>query len=90
MNGNSTPRAIDWATMPEWITTEEAAELGGYHPEHVRRLARQGKIGAEKRAGHDWWIDRDKFRVYLAMIESLGPKKYDPRGAPELAQGDGE
>lgn len=35
-----------------------AAELSGYHPEYIRRLPRQGKIGAEKK-GRDWWIDRD-------------------------------
>ena len=46
----------EWSNLPEWITTEEAAELSGYHPEYVRRLARRGKIGAEKK-GRDWWID---------------------------------
>lgn len=88
MNGNGR-RAIDWATMPEWITTDEAAEISGYHPEYVRKLAKAGKIGAEKK-GRDWWIDRDKLREYLATMEALGTKKYDPRGAPELAKHDGE
>lgn len=65
----------DWASMPEWITVDEAAEQSGYHPEYVRFLARKGKIGAEKK-GRDWWIDRDKFRAYLAIVTALGDKKH--------------
>jgi excisionase family DNA binding protein len=65
--------------MPDWITTQEAAELSGFHPEYVRRLARQGKIGAEKK-GRDWWIDRDVLHAYLQTVEDLGSHKYDPRG----------
>lgn len=72
-NGKHPPRG--WADMPEWITVDEAAEASGYHPEYIRRLARKGRIGAEKK-GRDWWIDRDKFRSYLAAVESLGTKKH--------------
>ena len=50
-----------------WMTTQEAAEYSGYDIEHVRRLARQGKIGAEKK-GHDWWTDREAFTVYVETI----------------------
>lgn len=85
MTGNGyTPEAIDWAIMPEWITTAEAADLSGYHPEYVRRLAKAGKIGAVKK-GRDWWIDRDKLHEYLDAIEGLGSKKFDPRGNPEIS-----
>jgi excisionase family DNA binding protein len=68
--------------LPDWFTTQEAAELSGFHPEYVRRLARQGKIGAEKK-GWDWWIDRDVLHAYLQTVEDLGPQKYDPRGDGE-------
>ncbi len=84
---SETPR--DWATMPEWITTEEAAEVSGYHPEHVRWLARRGKIGAEKK-GRDWWIDRDRFREYLTLVESLGTKKFDPYRGANREEGEGK
>jgi hypothetical protein len=57
----------------------EAAQLSGFHPEYVRRLARQGKIGAEKK-DRDWWIDRDVLHTCLQTVEELGPQKYDPRG----------
>ena len=36
------------------MTTQEAAEHSGYDIEHVRRLARQSKIGAVKK-GRDWF-----------------------------------
>ena len=65
--------------LPDRITTQEAAKLSGFHPEYVRRLARQGKIAAEKK-GRDWWIDRDVLHSYLQTVEDLGPQKYDPRG----------
>jgi hypothetical protein len=29
--------------LPDWITTQEAVELSGFHPEYIRRLVRQGK-----------------------------------------------
>ena len=32
----------------KWLTVNEAAELSGYHPEHIRRLIREGKIEAKK------------------------------------------
>ena len=56
--------------MPDWITTQEAAELSGYHPEYVRRLAQQGKIGAARK-GRDWWIDRDVLQSAVEL-EHLG------------------
>lgn len=86
MNSNGQhPAAVrkDWADLPEWITVDEAAEQSGYNPQHIRRLARKGKIGAEKKGGRDWWINPDKFRAYLATMADLGAKKYDPRGLPQ-------
>ena len=68
-----------WADLPEWITIEEAAQQSGYHPEYVRRLARQRRIGAEKK-GRDWWVDRDAFRAYLDLMKDLGSRKHISRG----------
>jgi excisionase family DNA binding protein len=33
---------------PEWITIREAAEISGYHIEHVRRLIRADRVKAKK------------------------------------------
>ena len=38
----------DWYS---WLTTQEAATLSGYDIQHVRRLAREGKIGTVKGSG---------------------------------------
>jgi hypothetical protein len=32
--------------LPDWITTQEAAELSGYDIQHVRRLACPSRGGA--------------------------------------------
>jgi len=71
---------LDWATMPEWITTDEAAALSGYHVNYVRRLMRNGRLKGKK-AGLMWWVDRDSLQNYLASVQALGAKKFDPRGA---------
>ena len=84
-NGN-TPTAEDWATMPEWLSTEEAVQLSGFHPEYIRELARAGKIGAVKK-GRDWWIDRDLLREYLDAMAHLGPQKFIPHS---IAKSEGE
>jgi excisionase family DNA binding protein len=36
------------------IDVREAAEYLGFHREHVRRLARQGKIKGRKIGGKEW------------------------------------
>ena len=51
--------------MPEdWITTTEAAEISGYHPEHVRRLIRQGRI-VGKKFGFVWQVSSASLLEYL-------------------------
>ena len=51
--------------MPdEWITTADAAELSGYHPEHVRWLVRQGRIKARK-FGIVWQIHQKSLQIYI-------------------------
>jgi hypothetical protein len=32
-----------------------------------------------------WWVDRESVQSYIAEMEALGPKKFDPRGLPQLA-----
>ena len=69
--------SADWATMPEWITAEEAAELSGYHVNYIRRLMRQQKVTGRK-AGLMWWVDRDSMRAYLEKVKELGSQKFTP------------
>lgn len=55
-----------------WITTAEAAEVTGYHPEHVQRLARQGRVEAQK-VGRSWLINLRDLLHYQETARP-GPK----------------
>ncbi len=85
-NGN-TPAAIDWASMPEWIDIRQASNETGYSPVYLRRVMQKGKIIAEKR-GTMWWVDRDSLRAYMALVESLGKKKFSPHGIEKVPAGE--
>jgi len=67
-----------WADLPEWITTQEAAKLSGYHIEYLRNLIRMGRVYAEKK-GRDWWIDRDRFRAFVEDQKASGDPRHGPR-----------
>ena len=69
----------EWADLPEWITTEEAAELSGYSLQYVQRLARQGHLGAQKKS-RAWWVDRDRFVGYLEAMRARDDRRAGPRG----------
>ena len=64
--------------MPEWITTEEAADLSGYSLQYVQRLARQGHIGAQKKS-RTWWVDRDVLASYVRAMTAREDKRAGPR-----------
>ena len=42
------------AQEEQFLTVDEVARLLKYHPEHVRRLARQGRLNARKFGGKEW------------------------------------
>lgn len=54
----------------DWITTAEAAELSGYSPAHVRRLANRDLVEARKLA-HAWLVEREN--LYAALLLRLYP-----------------
>jgi len=60
-----------------WITAAEAAALTGYTVPHIRRLARQGRIEAQK-VGRDWLIGRESLLAYKRQMEALGSQKHNP------------
>jgi len=59
--------------MDDWITTEEAAKLSGFNLQHVRRLAREGKIVARK-WGKDWMIGKSSLLNYI-YEKGHGPQR---------------
>jgi len=65
--------------LPDYLTTEEVAEVLGYHAESVRRMVRNGKLRADKKSGV-WLIYREAVEEFQKAVE--GKAKRDPtRGA---------
>jgi excisionase family DNA binding protein len=64
----------------DWITTAEAAQISGYHRDHILRLISGGKIKAQKFATV-WQIDRASLLSYVRKAEKLGAKRGPKTGA---------
>lgn len=73
--------------LADYITTEEAAELSGYHVNYIRRLMRKGTITGRK-AGLMWWVERESLRAYLAKVEAAGSQRFGPGGLDRALQED--
>jgi hypothetical protein len=52
------------ATNDEWLTVNEAVKISGYHPEHITRLIRQGKIKAKK-FSIVWQVNHNSLMSYI-------------------------
>jgi excisionase family DNA binding protein len=67
--------------MPDdWITTTQAADLSGYHPERIRELIRDKKIEARK-FGTVWQVSQGSLVAYLETAEKTGDRRWGPRNA---------
>jgi excisionase family DNA binding protein len=66
--------------MADWISVSEAAEITGYHPEHLRRLIRQGKLQAVRK-GTMFWLDRSELSNF--MQEAQESRTVDQRHGPK-------
>jgi excisionase family DNA binding protein len=62
----------------DWITTQEAAELSGYHPEHLRRLLKRGDIEGRK-VSIVWLINRRSLLEFVAQAEQSDDKRRGPK-----------
>ena len=58
----------------QWITTNEASELSGYHPDYIRKLIRVGHIHARKWL-RDWQVDKKSLEGYLKQMGNLGERR---------------
>jgi hypothetical protein len=65
--------------MTEWITTADAADISKYHPEHIRRLVREGRIDARK-FGPVWQVSLKSLNSYLMSVEEKGGKRGPKKG----------
>lgn len=62
----------------EWITTNEAAELSGYHVNHIRRLIRHGEVEARK-FGPIWQVNKQSLLSYLDAARESGDRRWGPK-----------
>jgi excisionase family DNA binding protein len=71
-------------SMSDKLTVAEAAELLGYHENHVRRLLRSGVIKAEQ-FSRIWIIDRSEVERVKAL-QSKGGRFYPDREGQSIDQ----
>jgi excisionase family DNA binding protein len=64
----------------QWLTTQQAAELIGYHPNYIRKLIRAKKVKARK-FGDVWQVDRASLLAYTRTVGKLGEKRGPKTGA---------
>ncbi len=62
----------------EWITTTEAAELSGYHPEYLRELIRENRVRGRK-FGIVWQVDKQSLLNYLQTGQQSEDKRRGPK-----------
>jgi excisionase family DNA binding protein len=67
--------------MSDWITTEEASELSGYHVVYLRGLIRSKKIEAQKKGG-SFWVKRDSLLAYMKEAEASQDKRHGSKRKP--------
>ena len=67
-----------------WISTDEAAELSGYHTDYIRQLVRRSKIKANRK-GTMYWIDRESFLDFLNKEKKAQSqdRRHGPHGTPK-------
>ena len=58
----------------EWITVNEASKVSGYHPEHITRLIREGRIKARK-FSIVWQVEQASLLAYVSKAETRGEKR---------------
>lgn len=52
-----------------YLSARDAAALVGYTPDYVTRLAREGKVVAEKE-GRQWFVERDSLKLFTLEVEA--------------------
>lgn len=64
--------------MAEWIDTEEASQLSGYHINYLRVLLRGNKIISKKKGGA-FWIDKASLLKYVGEAKDSEDRRHGAR-----------
>jgi excisionase family DNA binding protein len=67
--------SLGGSKLPDYLTTDEAAHISGYHVDYIRKLARTGKVNAVKKGV--WLLYRNDFVRYLEEMKALGTEKFN-------------
>lgn len=62
----------------DWMTTQDAAELSGYHVNYIRKLIRRGELRARK-ISFLWFVHRPSLLEYIAQAEKSDDKRRGPK-----------
>lgn len=60
----------------EYIPLPDAAQVMNRNIDHVRRLARQGKLGESFKLGHNWMIDKIAAEKYVPGPQGFAAQPY--------------
>ncbi len=63
--------------LAEFMTTEEAAKVLGFHVQSIRNMIRTNKLEGLKIGGKTWLVSKKSLQEYLK--ETSGMSKNDPR-----------
>jgi excisionase family DNA binding protein len=63
----------DAESSKKLISLADAADLSGLTHDHLRRIAREGKLQATK-IGRDWLTTKEAIKAYLATDRKPGRK----------------
>jgi len=66
-----------------WLLVGEVVQRTKYHPEHIRRLIRQGRLEAVRVEGR-WFVNPDSLAAYLEEMKQF------PQSGPRPRQRGGE
>ena len=62
----------------DWLTTNAAADLSGYHVNYIRQLIRANKLTARK-FGPVWQVSKQSLLNYLSQAEQADDKRHGPK-----------
>lgn len=74
----STRKKYAMPELNDYITTQEAAKILGYHVNHIRRMVRTGYLVGLK-AGHSLLVSKKSLDEFIKKSEKADYKKHDPR-----------
>jgi excisionase family DNA binding protein len=60
--------------MSDWLTLKDAAQLAGYHADHLRTLIRQDRIKARK-VVTVWLVSKSSLLAYLREQDKRGERR---------------